>query len=84
MHNLNNNKQMHNLNNNKQIVVNWIPGIQGAPQGSPQHRGDEVDEELDVYLGLLFKGSVGLGEEKADEVFQVGEATAEPEDDQKE
>ena len=40
----------------------------GSPQGSPQHQGDEVDEELDVYLGLLFKGSVGLGEEKADEV----------------
>ena len=40
----------------------------GAPQGSPQHRGDEVDEELDVYLGLLLEGSVELGEEKAVEV----------------
>ena len=64
MHNLINNKQMHNLNNNKQIVVNWISRNPGAPQGSPQHQGDEVDEELDAYLGLLFEGSVGLGEEK--------------------
>ena len=40
----------------------------GAPQGSSQHRGDEVDDELDVYLGLLFEGSVNLGEEKAVEV----------------
>ena len=36
--------------------------------GVPQHQGDEVDEELDVYLGLLFEGSVELGEEKAIEV----------------
>ena len=43
-------------------------GNPGAPQGSPQHRGDEADEELDVYLGLLFEGSVGLGEEKVVEV----------------
>ena len=40
----------------------------GAPQGYPQHQGDEVDEVLYLYLGLLFEGSVELGEEKAVEV----------------
>ena len=42
--------------------------IPGSPQGSPQHRGDEDDEALDGYPGLLFTGSYALGEEK---VFEV-------------
>ena len=42
--------------------------IPGSPQGSPQHRGDEDDEALDGYPGLLFAGSYALGEEK---VFEV-------------
>ena len=37
--------------------------IYGSPQGSPQHRGDELDKELHAYSELFFKGSDELGEE---------------------
>ena len=42
--------------------------IIGTTHGSPQHRGDALNEELDVYLELLFQGSDKLGgKENAEE-----------------